>query len=344
MTGNCRADDFETLVKLLKKGTPPAQVAQASQRLRDAGIDALPTLIAHFKDTTPADKSLAANASKPPTVGEVSFNILQTEIEGNRPAEMRDTYILTPANAASWLKQQKQFNDLIFAASDKTRKAPPISLHDLQQQARQDALYHLWDLEKKSPNNARLKKEDQFVTNEIIAFEGQSNAGAHRFAGTESWSTEFLYVSYRLALLRRVWTDQINHNAQRIQYELLKCHWGGEPSLFGSTGDTSDGELIDDITDLAWVPDKNLLTGKGSTPADFEKAGMDLNPDVPTVYFLLDLATRKLDIYKTQDEFLTARAGDPQDSQQRPVEIEFRLMVHDHDHLLKKPDVPPNPP
>lgn len=105
---------YEKCVQRLAAGTPQEQIKKALKVLDAAGRDAFPTLISHFSDTTPAEPTtfprdiveIGPDGSiRPyrPTVGEVCFDLLQGQVEGNWPKAYRQYYVLSPDNAQQWL-------------------------------------------------------------------------------------------------------------------------------------------------------------------------------------------------------------------------------------------------
>jgi hypothetical protein len=102
------ADDFSGYVRQLAAGMPERDAVRALRALTDAGVRAFPTLLAHLSDREPIQASLNnRDVSGTPTVGELCFDLLQTQIEGNWPKGFREFYILTPDNAEQWLDEHK---------------------------------------------------------------------------------------------------------------------------------------------------------------------------------------------------------------------------------------------
>lgn len=104
----CAADDFSGYVRQLAAGMPERDAVRAIRALTDAGLRAFPTLLAHLNDREPIQPSLNnRDVSGAPTVGQLCFDILQTQIEDNWPKGFRQFYILTPGNAKQWLDDHK---------------------------------------------------------------------------------------------------------------------------------------------------------------------------------------------------------------------------------------------
>ena len=116
------ADEFEDYIKQLAAGTPEQDAVSAMHTLNVAGMEAIPSLVAHLDDGTPAQSRLSvgdgtfigslpdgAITSTPP-VGYFCFVILQTKIEDNWPKGFREFYILTPANVKQWLEDHNKLS------------------------------------------------------------------------------------------------------------------------------------------------------------------------------------------------------------------------------------------
>ncbi|MCE9612140.1 MAG: hypothetical protein K8R23_18235 [Chthoniobacter sp.] len=101
-------DDFSGYVRQLADDMPERDAVRAERALFDAGIRAFPTLLAHFGDRQLIQVRLNGRAViGTPTVGDLCFDILQTQIEDNWPKGFRQFYILTPDNAKQWLDDHK---------------------------------------------------------------------------------------------------------------------------------------------------------------------------------------------------------------------------------------------
>jgi hypothetical protein len=107
-------DDYEPHIKNLAAGSPEKDIKASLRTLEAAGIAAFPTLIAHFSSREPAEprffqRQVAERAPDGtfrmhrPTIGEVCFDIVQGQIEGNWPKGFRQYYVLTPINTKEWL-------------------------------------------------------------------------------------------------------------------------------------------------------------------------------------------------------------------------------------------------
>lgn len=107
----CAADDLSGYVRQFAAGMPERDAVRALRTLTDAGLRAFPTLLAHLNDREPIQASLNnRDVSGTPTVGELCFDILQTQIEGNWPKGFREFYVLTPDNAKQWLGDRKGYS------------------------------------------------------------------------------------------------------------------------------------------------------------------------------------------------------------------------------------------
>jgi hypothetical protein len=102
------ADDFSGYVRQLAAIMPERDAMRAERALGEAGLRAFPTLLAHLGDREPIQASLNhRDVSGTPTVGELCFDIIQVQIEGNWPKGYRQFYTLTPGNAKEWLDAHK---------------------------------------------------------------------------------------------------------------------------------------------------------------------------------------------------------------------------------------------
>lgn len=92
-----------------RNGPAIALRARALERLRAAGTDAFPALLAHLDDTRPIPFDLyggdwqSTTGENEMSLGMICFELLQTQIEGNWPKAYRGAEILTPANIEQWL-------------------------------------------------------------------------------------------------------------------------------------------------------------------------------------------------------------------------------------------------
>jgi hypothetical protein len=95
------AADFKRYIEQLALTTSEKEQSSARQALEEAGMDAFPTLIAHFDDRTPAHTQRAITGKA--TIGEECFEILQYQIEGSWPKAYRSFQVLSPDNVKQWL-------------------------------------------------------------------------------------------------------------------------------------------------------------------------------------------------------------------------------------------------
>lgn len=97
-------EDFSGYVRQLAADMPERDAVRAERALFEAGIRAFPTLLAHFGDRHLIHPRLnGRDVTGTPTVGDLCFDILQTQIEDNWPKGFRQFYVLTPDNTKQWL-------------------------------------------------------------------------------------------------------------------------------------------------------------------------------------------------------------------------------------------------
>jgi hypothetical protein len=123
---------YETAVASLGKASGAELVQKAIAVLERAGTTAFPTLLAHLNDKTTASEAFQHEVEDnhgnvlSPTVGEVCFDLIQHQVEGNWPKAYRQYYFLNPQNVVAWWqsRKQKSLNELrIEAARASLRKA-----------------------------------------------------------------------------------------------------------------------------------------------------------------------------------------------------------------------------
>lgn len=103
---DCRRE-YDQRIDRFADGTPAPEITGAIQALKAAGVDAFPALVNHFDDRRIADDSLAGAVAGPTTIGDVCFEVLQRQVEGDWSKAWRDLQALTPENAAAWLDARR---------------------------------------------------------------------------------------------------------------------------------------------------------------------------------------------------------------------------------------------
>jgi hypothetical protein len=109
---------YESAIASLSENSEPAQVARAIAVLESAGTKAFPALLAHLNDRARAsvvfqNKAIVRFDAKgnvfghDPTIGEVCFDMIQGQVEGNWPKGYREFYVLSPKNVVSWWEARK---------------------------------------------------------------------------------------------------------------------------------------------------------------------------------------------------------------------------------------------
>lgn len=106
-----QSDDPAQNIRWLSVGTPEKQVDRAYSSLVASGAAAFPALIKGLENRTPADNrfqravvEISPDGSRhpyTPTVGNVCFDILQLQIEGEWPKRMAAYYVVTP----EWIRE-----------------------------------------------------------------------------------------------------------------------------------------------------------------------------------------------------------------------------------------------
>jgi len=113
---NGKADkkpDFEAAISSLKEGSPNEEIEAALLVLETAGKDAFPALLLHIDDQTHAANDFqrqlvtADGELYLPKIGDVCFDILHGQIEGNWPKSCRKFYFLNQGNVVEWWDKNK---------------------------------------------------------------------------------------------------------------------------------------------------------------------------------------------------------------------------------------------
>ncbi len=98
--------DYDTLIDELAGDRTTAKYAHDS--LHDAGAEAFPALLKRTGDKTVIDNGLFHGATiHKPTIGRVSFEIIQYQIESAWPKGFREHYALNQQNVAAWLAKHE---------------------------------------------------------------------------------------------------------------------------------------------------------------------------------------------------------------------------------------------
>ena len=157
------AEDYELHVKHLAAGTPEKDIKAALRAFDTAGTAAFATLIAHFSDTAPAEPRFFQRETvdivdgrivglHAPQIGEVCFDILQSQIEGNWPKAYRVHYVLSRDNAKQWLAEHKE-----------------LTIPQLQRLSREESLRRAEAALAKDPSAEYLKGDIAFLRKKIEA-------------------------------------------------------------------------------------------------------------------------------------------------------------------------------
>jgi hypothetical protein len=110
---------YEAAIASLSENSDAAQVASATAALENAGTKAFPALLAHLNDTARAsvvfqravmevDAKGNVIGIHHPTIGEVCFDLIQGQIEGNWPKGFREFYVLSSENVVDWWQARKE--------------------------------------------------------------------------------------------------------------------------------------------------------------------------------------------------------------------------------------------
>ncbi len=96
--------DYDAVID--KLAADPKTANHARDTLSDAGTEAFPALLGRIDDKTVIDNGLFHGATiHKPTIGRVSFEIIQYQIESAWPKGFRAHYALSEQNVAAWLKK-----------------------------------------------------------------------------------------------------------------------------------------------------------------------------------------------------------------------------------------------
>ncbi|WP_144054670.1 hypothetical protein [Rhodopirellula europaea] len=98
--------DYDALIDNLAGDVKTATEAHGT--LSNAGIDAFPALLGRIDDKTIINNGLFQGETlHKPTIGIVSFEIIQYQIESGWPKALRRYYALNMQNVSSWLDKHK---------------------------------------------------------------------------------------------------------------------------------------------------------------------------------------------------------------------------------------------
>jgi hypothetical protein len=132
------------------------------KRLKEAGPAAFPALAAHLDDSTLAGSFFQGDVAgqsgegamrrRRPTIGEVSFEIIQEEIEGAWPKAFRSFYVLSAPSARDWIQAHKG-----------------LTLYQMQMLSREESLRRAQAELSHAPADAAVKLAVQFLNEEVIA-------------------------------------------------------------------------------------------------------------------------------------------------------------------------------
>jgi len=98
--------DFSNLVDTLSAEHSRDEALAAHRELVDGGKQAFPTLLKRMDDETITHIEFLGSVSTtdPPPIGQVCFEILQMQIEGQWPKGFRSFHVLNKTNIAQWVK------------------------------------------------------------------------------------------------------------------------------------------------------------------------------------------------------------------------------------------------
>lgn len=160
------AENYEQHVRNLAAGTPATDIKASLKVLEAGGLIAFPALIAHFSDASPADPRFqrermdrTANGAlqvHEPTIGDVCFDILQGQIEGEWPKAFRIYHVLSPVNARAWLDTHAG-----------------LTLRQLQRAAREESLRRAQAALAKDPSAELLSDEVAFLRENLESVNGE---------------------------------------------------------------------------------------------------------------------------------------------------------------------------
>jgi hypothetical protein len=98
--------DYDALIDNL--AGDPKTARHAHDTLNDAGTEAFPALLKRIDDKTVIDTGVFHGATvHKPTIGRVSFEIIQYQIESAWPKGFRAHYALNEQNVAAWLARHE---------------------------------------------------------------------------------------------------------------------------------------------------------------------------------------------------------------------------------------------
>ena len=148
---------FERCIRNLAQGTAPETIKASLNTLDAAGTDAFPALLAHLNDPARAEPEFFQREIvdrmpsgewrlHPPAIGEVCFDMIQGQIEGNWPKDFRDFYTLEESNVRQWLAAHRGLN-----------------LEQLRAAAQRESLSRAQAELAKHPSNERLRKIVDFI-------------------------------------------------------------------------------------------------------------------------------------------------------------------------------------
>ncbi len=100
------SSDYDALIDNLAGDRKTA--THAHDTLHEAGTEAFPALLRRIDDKTVIDNGMFHGATiHKPTIGRVSFEIIQYQIESAWPKGFRAHYALNEQNVAAWLAKYK---------------------------------------------------------------------------------------------------------------------------------------------------------------------------------------------------------------------------------------------
>jgi hypothetical protein len=161
LAGCFAAPDYAKCISNLAKGTPKETLESSLQTLRDAGAAAFPALILQLTNQADADPNYFQEQKMDrspdgsfhphaPTIGEVCFGIVQTQVEGHWPKSFRQYYVLSPRKAKSWVEAHQG-----------------LTLPQLRRAARQESLRRAEADRAAKPAEQSLKQVVAFLREEI---------------------------------------------------------------------------------------------------------------------------------------------------------------------------------
>jgi hypothetical protein len=116
------ADQIKGALFLLREGASEKDVDQGLRTIEAAGVAAFPFLLEHMNDARKAslknfaldqldfDQTTGKAIVHHPTLGEVSFRLIQDTVEGEWFKAYRGYRTLTPTNVREWLKKRVGYN------------------------------------------------------------------------------------------------------------------------------------------------------------------------------------------------------------------------------------------